>query len=131
MTGSVRHFAQLVGQSTLGDMAMKLGVSRPISVRDIFKRFGVPLQQDLSLVWAEGNFPKHPVNHLPNDNNVPVDIEGGVTLSWKDSGKDSQRAATTWLLHFKVGNGSDQIFRLSFPGFSVPLDFDTVYEWSV
>ncbi|MCI0598431.1 MAG: hypothetical protein L0Y60_02740 [Beijerinckiaceae bacterium] len=41
----VRNFGKLVGASTVGDMALKLGLQpRPLSVREMIQTYGSPLQ---------------------------------------------------------------------------------------
>jgi hypothetical protein len=131
MSSSLRHFGQSLGQASVSSMAAKLGLTRPLSVRDMIRNFGTPVEPKLHLDWLEGDFPKHPVQHPPDSTSVPSNVEGGVTLAWDDPGKGSPRTATAWTLHFKTGNGPDQIFRQTFPSLEQPLDFATVYSWSV
>jgi hypothetical protein len=133
MALSVRHFGELLGEDALSRMASKVGLQpRPLSARKMILEFGLPLQPThLALSWLEGDFPKHPVKHAPNSKNVPVNAEGGVTLEWEDSGKGSQRRATVWTRRFKVGNGQEQFWDTNVPGVGEPLDFETIYSWSV
>jgi hypothetical protein len=129
---SVRHFAELVGRASLGDVAAKLGLKdRPLSTRDMIGRFGPPLAPILNLSWLVGGFPKHPVEHPPDSHDVPVNIEGGVTLEWRDPGRGLQRTATRWEVHFKQGNEAEKILGLDSPSVGFDLRFSTVCSWSV
>jgi hypothetical protein len=130
MALSVRRFGQLLGAMTAGGMAEKLGIpTRPLSVRDMISRFGLPLQQDLHLVWLDRL--TRTVVRPPDAIDVPVGNEGGVSLKWSDPGKDSQRKATAWTISFRTGNGPAKISRIDFPSTGFPLAFDTAYTWSV
>jgi hypothetical protein len=131
MSISIRRFGQSIGATTVSGMAQALGlVSRPLSVRDMIQRFGTPLQpMNLTLGWVVHS---RLVKHSPSSSNVPVNIDGGISLGWDDPGKDSQRAATSWALHFRKGNGQEQIFTIvRSPGFGTSVDFDFSYSWSV
>ena len=130
MALSVLRFGQLLGETTVGAMAEKLGIAaRPVSVRDMIAAFGRPLQQDLHLTWLDDL--KRTVVRPPDTFDVPVETAGGVSLEWSDPGKDSLRKATAWTLSFQTGNGPAQISRINFPGTGFPLAFDTAYTWNV
>ena len=130
MALSVRRFGQLLGETTVGAMAEKLGIpTRPLSVRDMIAGFGRPLQQDLHLTWLDDL--TRTVVRPPDAVGVPVGNAGGVSLEWSDPGKDSQRKATAWTLSFQTGNGPANISRMNGQSTGFPLAFDTTYTWSV
>jgi hypothetical protein len=129
MSLSVRRFGQLIGATTVSGMAQKLGIEpRPLSVRDMILRFGLPLQPThLRISWLEGNFPQHPVDHPPDSNNVPVQA---ATFEWDDPGKGSQRAATAWTFHIK-SQGQEKTIGTVIPSVGMAFDFATVSSWNV
>jgi hypothetical protein len=126
MSLRVRRFGELVGASSVSNMAQKLGIqTRPLSVRNMIQTFGPPVQPtNLRISWLEGFVPQHPVDHPPNSTDVPIQL---FTLEWDDPGKKTQRAATDWTVHLQF-NGQAKDFN---SGGGIDLDYNTIYSWQV
>ena len=129
MALSVLRFGQLVGAATVSGMAEKLGIpARPLSVRDMISRFGLPLQPThLRFSWPNSA----PVDHPPDSKNVPVTT---ASFEWDDPGGGSLRAASAWTFHL------DQPDQPNFHGeqrvtgrpiLGLNFDFDTEYMWHI
>jgi hypothetical protein len=126
---SLRDFGQLLGSTSVNDMAQKLKLERPLSVRDMLT-LGIPLQPiNLKIEWNQSG---QLVSDYPNSNNVPAGL-AFVALTCDDQGKGSQRAATSWEYHLQ-SRGTEKVFSGSPAVFVIPtseLAYSTAYTWRV
>jgi hypothetical protein len=125
---SLRRFGQLLGSNTVIGMAQKVGVTPPpprISVRELIRSFGLPLQPTHLKVSSDPNF------------------AGQFVFEWTDPAQSPVRKAASYSLKITVGTTGQSFFAAGFVPVAIsPASFkatfeaggfkpDTSYSWNV